>query len=186
MATCIKNFNIYWFGATLLLFWFFFIHAPPVLIQDHAKDRPLLCLHLCCAFSISVACIHNSLLTPSLFDGQAQPFHVWVGRVGLIAGIVSFCAGGYIAWFQQDDLGFATGITIGGLLQLNAARLGYGSIQRCLDRRSTLRLSGLIHTTRASGYLKVKKQLEGDKENGELKQQKDAALQDGWMQYMFS
>lgn len=46
--------------------------------------------------------------------------------------------------------------------------------------------AGLIHTTRASGYLKVKKQLEGDKENGELKQQKDAALQDGWMQYMFS
>lgn len=34
------------------------------------------------------------------------------------------------AWFQQEDIGFATGITIGGLLQLNASRLGYAAIQR--------------------------------------------------------
>ena len=38
------------------------------------------------ALGISLACIHNSLLTPSLFDGQARPFHVYVGRVGMLAG----------------------------------------------------------------------------------------------------
>jgi len=40
-----------------------------------------------------------------------------------------------VAWFQQEDLGFASAITIGGLLQLNAQRLGYAAILRALTRQ---------------------------------------------------
>eukprot|EP00438_Fugacium_kawagutii_P028672 Skav214050 [mRNA] locus=scaffold2017:366117:367035:- [translate_table: standard] len=150
MASCIKNLTIYWFGATGLLLWFFFIHAPPVLIKDHVLQRPILSLHLCGALGISAACIHNSLLTPSLFEGQARPFHVYIGRFGLI----SFCFGAYVAWFQCDDLGFATMISLGGLAQLNAQRNGYRAIQRASagagaeqtnqNRTETLRLSPLV------------------------------------------
>jgi len=161
MASCLKNLNIYWFAATSLFLWFFFIHAPPVLIKEHALQRPVLSLHLCGAFGISVACIHNCLLTPSLFDGQARPFHVYMGRFGLLAGLVSFCNGAYVAWFQQEDIGFATGITIGGLLQLNASRLGYAAIQR---------------------YQQLKKKLEDVQEDSDefrtLSEQKDVALKE--------
>lgn len=43
-------------------------------------------------------------------------------------GMVSFGTGVYLAWFEQQDRGFAIGITTGGLLQLNAQRSGYAAI----------------------------------------------------------
>lgn len=40
--------------------------------------------------SVYLVCVHNTLLTPSTFKGAARPFHIWIGRVGLLLGVLGF------------------------------------------------------------------------------------------------
>jgi len=73
--------------------------------------------------------VHNTLFTPSVFGGAARPYHVFIGRVGLILGVLGFTFGAYLAWCPVEDYSFSIPITIGGILQVNAQRIGYAAIQ---------------------------------------------------------
>jgi len=126
------NLNISWVISTGLCFWFLWIHAPVVL---SAKDyiEPLLYIHLVGAYSIYMACAHNTLLTPSSLGGAARPFHVWIGRGGLLLGVIGFLTGAVLTWFIYDytqSWGFSIGITYGGLEQMRAQFSGYRAIRR--------------------------------------------------------
>jgi hypothetical protein len=79
-----------------------------------------------------MACVHNTLLTPSTFGGAARPFHIAIGRLGLILGIVGFVSGFILTWLSDEtyDIGFSVGITIGGFSQIFAQYNGYMAIQK--------------------------------------------------------
>lgn len=127
-----KNGNIYWFAATGLAVWFLFVHTPPLLIQRKVfQHDPLLVLHLLGAGGIYLACVHNALFTPSTFQGRSLPWHIWVGRAGMILGILGFLTGAILSWTRLDSVGlsFAIPITIGGLGQVLAQWRGYHFIQ---------------------------------------------------------
>ena len=132
--------NISWVLATSICIWFLFIHAPPYLL---AKDyiQPLLYVHLFGAYSVYLACVHNTLLTPSTFGGAARPFHIWIGRAGLVLGVFGFITGFILTWFIYDasnDLGFSIGITYGGVAQMHVQIMGYRAIRRYQDFKSQI------------------------------------------------
>lgn len=77
--------------------------------------------------SIYVACIVNSLITPSI----NRRLHVTVGRIGFVLGAWGFGWGAWMSWGRKPvDLDFAIPITIGGVLQIISQALGYWAIQQ--------------------------------------------------------
>mmetsp|Transcript_54116 Transcript_54116/g.114971 ORF Transcript_54116/g.114971 Transcript_54116/m.114971 type:complete len:231 (+) Transcript_54116:52-744(+) len=128
MNTQFSAFNPYWAIATCLCIWFLCIHAPVVLsAKDHI--RPLLYLHLVGAYSVYAACVHNTLVTPT----KSRPFHVWIGRFGLVLGVVGFITGFVLVWFINNfrqNYGFSIGITYGGMAQMQLEFVGYRAIRR--------------------------------------------------------
>lgn len=131
-CTVLPTLNLQWIVATSLCIWFLFIHTPPVLL---ARDfiAPLFYVHLFGAYSIYLVCAHNTLLTPSTLGGAARPFHIWIGRVGLVLGIVGFVAGFILTWYIHDaskDLGFSIGVTYGGIAQMQLEFTGYRAIKQ--------------------------------------------------------
>jgi len=126
-----ENITIYWVAATAIAIWFLFIHSPPILIQRNIFQDPLFLLHLCGAYTVYLACIHNTLLTPTMLQSKARQFHVFVGRLGMVAGVVGFIFGLLVAWLPSrgTDQGFAIGISIGGTLQMVAQTQGYQGIK---------------------------------------------------------
>ena len=100
-----------------------------------AKDyiQPLLYFHLIGAYSIYLVCVHNTMLTPSALNGAAKPFHIWMGSVGLILGVVGFVTGFILVWFVYDysaNWGFSIGITYGGFAQMQLEFMGWRSIKK--------------------------------------------------------
>mmetsp|Transcript_39597 Transcript_39597/g.67443 ORF Transcript_39597/g.67443 Transcript_39597/m.67443 type:complete len:239 (-) Transcript_39597:598-1314(-) len=133
-------FVVAWVAATCLCVWFLFIHAPLVLV---AKDniQPLLYIHLFGAYSVYIACVHNTLLTPSTLNGAARPFHIWVGRIGMFLGVVGFFSGFVLVWFIYDytqNLGFSIGITFGGFSQIYTQIVGYKAIKRSQEIKAKI------------------------------------------------
>ena len=77
-------------------------------------------------------CTHNTLLTPSTFKGAARKFHLWIGRIGLLLGVMGFVTGAILVWFIYDyteNWGFSVGITFGGIQQMIAQYRGYKAIR---------------------------------------------------------
>ena len=134
--------NIYWVLGTCLCVWFLWIHAPIVLL---AKDYipPLLYVHLFGVYAVYMACVHNTLLTPSTFGGAARPFHIVVGRFGLILGVVGFVSGFILTWLTKESypLGFSIGITSGGIGQMMAQYTGYKAIRKFKEIKAQLEAS---------------------------------------------
>ena len=129
-----KNVNIYWLATTGLALWFLFVHSPPILIERRVFPQdPLFMAHLMGAGGIYLACIHNTLLTPSTsYQGRSfLPWHVWVGRIGMGLGVLGVVTGVLLTWTRIDRVGLSFGIpiTIGGIFQLYAQWQGYRSIQ---------------------------------------------------------
>ncbi|KAL7563757.1 hypothetical protein ACA910_020442 [Epithemia clementina (nom. ined.)] len=127
-----KSLNIYWLATSGLAVWFLFVHTPPILIRNKVfQQDPLLVLHILGAGGIYVACIHNALLTPSTFQGRSLPWHIWVGRAGMILGVIGVATGAILTWTRIDRLGLSFGIpiTIGGIFQLGSQWRGYHFIQ---------------------------------------------------------
>jgi hypothetical protein len=135
-----KNLNLFWGITTALAVWFLFWHSPIFWKQRHILTIPrdvVLAIHIVTAGTIYMACAHNCLVTPSLHP-MARACHTWVGRLGLISGIVSFSLGAYIAWSRLTSdpsvvggttLSFAIPITIGGILQLICEVKGFRAIR---------------------------------------------------------
>lgn len=120
--------------ATGVAIWFLFIHAPPILIQRQVYNDAAFSLHLTGAYVIYLTCIINTLFTPSTFDGKVRTYHIVLGRFGLILGVIGFLAGAYMSWWptreNHPDLGFAIGISIGGIFQIFYQYHGYRAIKR--------------------------------------------------------
>ena len=93
--------DLHWVLGTCLCIWFLWIYAPVILA---AKDYipSLLYIHLFGVYSIYMACVHNTLLTPSTFGGAARPFHIAIGRLGFILGIVGFVSGFILTWLSDE------------------------------------------------------------------------------------
>ena len=130
-----KNLTIYWVISTFLAIWFLFLYSPPLLAKRKVIHDVPFAVHLIGAYTIYIACIVNTLFTPSTLFGKTKALHVWIGRLGLIFGYISFAAGAYCAWWpgrgdKLPDLGFAIGITVGGIAQVNAQTAGYRGIQK--------------------------------------------------------
>lgn len=128
-----KNLNFYWLAFTGLAIWFLFIHSPPLLIQNDVYNDIPFAAHLAGAYLINIACIVNTMSTPSTLNGKARGLHIFVGRVGMVAGALGFVFGVVCAWWPTRDLpptGFRIGITIGGCAQLLYQYLGYRAIKR--------------------------------------------------------
>ncbi len=73
------------------------------------------------------------MLIPSALNGAAKPFHIWMGRVGLILGVVGFVTGFILVWFVYDysqNWGFSIGITYGGFAQMQLEFVGWKSIKK--------------------------------------------------------
>lgn len=132
LLTTNASFTASWVAATALCIWFLWIHAPTFL---STKDyiQPLLYFHLIGVYSIYLICVHNTMLTPSALNGAAKPFHIWLGRVGLILGVFGFATGFILVWFVYDfsqNWGFSIGITYGGFAQMQLEILGWKSIKK--------------------------------------------------------
>lgn len=127
-----KNISIYWIICTALAIWFLFAHSPPAL-RNRLVDAPF-AIHLAGAYAIYLACIHNTLITPSCFNGNARKYHIWVGRIGMIAGLISFAFGIFCAWYPHREnkppRGFSIGISIGGVGQIVLQVGGYLLIRK--------------------------------------------------------
>jgi hypothetical protein len=93
-------------------------------------DRVFL-IHLVGAYSVSIACMTNTLMTPSI---AGTTWHSWVGRIGNMSGLASFVAGAFCAWWpwrpHLPSRSFAIGITIGGIFQVAGQIDGYKAIQK--------------------------------------------------------
>lgn len=132
-----KNANIYWISATSLAAWFLFRHTPNFWKHRSTllKRDTLLAIHIVEAGCVYLACAHNCLLTPSLHQ-VTKLLHRWIGRFGLVSGLVSFSLGAFLAWSRlgivgagSTTLGFAVPITIGGILQLQCEYKGFRAIR---------------------------------------------------------
>jgi len=132
----LKNANLYWRLATGLAVWFLCFHTPVFWRQRRISRDTMLAVHIVTAAMVYLACVHNCLLTPSL-HAVTKWMHRWMGRIGLLSGLVSFSLGAFLAWSRLNrvgegstSLGFAIPITIGGILQLQCEYKGYRAIRK--------------------------------------------------------
>lgn len=159
-----NNLSIYWVFATSIACWFLFLHSPPFIIRRKVfQDFPL-AAHMFAAYTIYLTCIFNTMLTPSSLHGKARPFHVWIGRIGMVMGLISFALGLFCAWwpYRQPPFGFSFGITIGGVAQIAAQRAGYRAIRRFRTLKAEVEEKERVGSKR--------------EELDELKQAKESAL----------
>ena len=123
-----KNFSLYWLAATGLAVWFLFVHSPPIIGDRSITDDPIFYIHMIGSYAIYAACIHNALITPSILRLP----HIYIGRAGLLLGVVSFVSGFYLAWarYFKSDRAFCISISAGGILQIWLEIRGYHAIRR--------------------------------------------------------
>jgi hypothetical protein len=137
-----KNFNLYWVAATSLAIWLFAVHTPVFWLQRQLWRRDAwLAVHIVGAGTVYFACAHNCRVTPSVFSWSwrgmtwtSRWMHIWMGRLGLVAGTIGFAIGAVLAWSRLGhagtDLSFVVPITIGGIGQMWAQYYGYVAIRR--------------------------------------------------------
>lgn len=136
LSTVTKNFNFYWLAATTLALWFLFYHTPPFLVSNRRWADFLLLVHIGSAGTVYLACAHNALVTPSV----NRLLHIWVGRTGLVFGILGFFTGLYMVLSPKYATGafFGVAITIGGVFQMVSQYLGFTSIREFQSVRKQL------------------------------------------------
>lgn len=164
-----KNLNLFWAAGTGLAVYFLFVHAPQYLATIDIS--PTLWIHIFGVYPIYLACIHNTLITPTTFS-WARGFHVWVGRIGLVLGVMGFITGVILEWsnLDPDELGGAIGVTVGGTIQMTAQFFGYRAIKR--HQRFKKELAEIIARHGLDGD-----DSDIDKKNiDDLREKRDAAL----------
>jgi hypothetical protein len=163
-----QNLNLFWAAGTGLAVYFLFVHAPQYLRTIDIS--PTLWIHIFGVYPIYLACIHNTLITPTTFS-WSRGFHVWIGRVGLMLGVMGFITGVILEWryFELEELGGAIGVTIGGTIQMMAQFLGYRAIKR--HQQFKKELAEMLSSAKDNSVDAV-----DDKEIDDLKEKRDAAL----------
>ena len=185
---CLATLNIYWVLATGLCVWFLFIHAPQFLKAKPGGLSILLIFHLIGAYYVYLACVHNTLVTPSAFCGKARPWHVWVGRVAMVSALFGLVSGFVLTWMEfiqqhgdePHELGDSIGISVGGAGQLWAITFGYKAI------RKYQRLGKIKQTLQQENELKDGEEKEQQtKSIAELQEEQDEALKVHIQQMIF-
>lgn len=194
-----KNLNLPWVAATSLAVWFLFIHTPKFWVQRKLLTRDtLLAIHIVAAGTLYLACAHNCMFTPSCTFpwGKrrmlARLVHEWVGRIGFVAGVISFVLGAFLSWWRLGKvgeggtkLGFALPISIGGILQLAAQYNGFISIRKY--KRLTQEIAELAQDQDQNDC--TSKELQGrqaqELENLKVEQRKALRLHIGHMVTLF-
>lgn len=128
-----KYLTLHWAAFATLMIWFLFVHSPPILVASKVLYDPPFALHLGGAYTVYLVCAWNTVFTPSTLDGDAKVYHIWIGRIGMVAGLISFALGAVCAWWPTRDLppiGFSIGISAGGLGQLFFQYTGFTAIRR--------------------------------------------------------
>eukprot|EP00978_Attheya_sp_CCMP212_P023903 scaffold74185_cov25-Attheya_sp.AAC.1 len=132
------NLNVYWLLLTLLAVWFLFIFTPHALVKRGGvgQDAPLV-IHMLGIYFLYVACINNTIMTPSttfVLGGKqtARPFHIFIGRFGMISGICSMISGLVLAWnpMREFPRHHAIVATVVGAIQVSLQVVGYSAIKR--------------------------------------------------------
>jgi hypothetical protein len=143
MSMILKNVSIYWIFASSIAIWFLFIHSPAFIVRRKVYNDWPLATHIIGAYTIYLACVVNTLFTPSTFGGKARCWHIWIGRIAMISGLVSFGLGAYCVWWPYREtrppIGFAIGITLGGIAQVITQCNGYNAIRRFNALKSKLK-----------------------------------------------
>lgn len=121
-----RNLNIYWLLVTGIAVWFLFVFTPMHMTRERKWRDLLLWFHLIGVVGIYLACIHNTLVTPS----WNKAAHVWIGRVGLLLGFIGFPFGVYLEWGREAPTIQSIPITIGGAVQMASQVVGYLAIRR--------------------------------------------------------
>lgn len=136
------NLNGPWILASTLAIWFIVLYTPIFWFQRQLPTHDItLAAHIVCAGTMYLSCAHNCLVTPSCINvctGQpSKTIHIWVGRIAMITGIISFILGVYVTWSRLNlpkelggtDLRFGIPMTIGGIFQLVLQYHGYYAIR---------------------------------------------------------
>jgi hypothetical protein len=191
-----KNFNPYWGAVTGLACWFLLWHTPTFWKNRRISRDIVLAVHIVAAGTIYLACAHNCLITPSLHP-IAKISHTWIGRLGLLSGVVSFSLGLFLAWSRlalmgsasstgcdasvvgSTTLGFAIPITIGGILQIMCEVQGFRAIRKFKRLKQ--------HLEEASRPSNSSNTTMDQEEKKSLEEQKEAALKThiGYMLSLF-
>lgn len=131
-----KNLSPFWVVLTMLGIWFLFIITPLRLAErgDVGQNTPLI-LHLVSIYTLYLVCINNTLMTPSTtfdFGGKqsARPFHIYIGRAGMIGGIASTISGLYLTWFARASPISAISRTVAEMVLSTIQIVGYIAIKR--------------------------------------------------------
>ena len=117
------------------------------------------------AYTVYLACMINSLMTPSTKYGKS--WHSTVGRVGMVSGFASFGLGFYCTWLSGADVdpGFQIGITIGGISQVVCQAFGWRAIRRYKLKCSQIDDLGKGDTTgQDEAFDELRAKLQGEKE----------------------
>jgi hypothetical protein len=97
--------------------------------------------------------------------------HIWMGRLGLVAGTIGFAIGAVLAWSRLGqagmDLSFVVPITIGSIGQMWAQYYGYVAIRRYQRLKREIANKCATH----------ERQLDSTREQNELHEQVIQALQ---------
>jgi len=160
-----KNISGYWTFATCLCLWFLVVHSPPLIIERRMYQNIPLATHLAGAYTVYLACMINSLMTPSTKYGKS--WHSTVGRVGMVSGFASFGLGFYCTWLSGADVdpGFQIGITIGGISQVVCQAFGWRAIRRYKLKCSQIDDLGKGDTTgQDEAFDELRAKLQGEKE----------------------
>lgn len=138
-----KSLNVFWTVSAALSLWLLIIHAPPVLVRRDAIRNPAFVWHMIGIYSVSLGCIINALVTPSVWGGRGKAWHIWSGRWAMIGGVVGASSGAWLAWheLQYLPLGFVIWISAIGVVQLYAQVKGYNAIREFRTIKEQLALA---------------------------------------------
>ncbi|CAK4082333.1 unnamed protein product [Aphanomyces euteiches] len=133
------NFSFWWLLGGVLGLWFTLYKGFGILFSllpssSGMKVGPFFAIHLVTAALFLAICVYNIFHTPS-HGGSYRAVHIILGRMAMIAGLISFGCGAVTAWWERyiGLIGFAIGITAGGVFQVCAQLYGWYQIRQNRD-----------------------------------------------------
>ncbi|KAF0684096.1 Aste57867_23883 [Aphanomyces stellatus] len=130
------NFTIWWLVGSVFVLWFTIYKGMGVLFgllppPSGNPVGPIFAIHLTTASLFTWICIFNVFHSPS-HGRYYRSVHIVLGRMAMIAGLLSFVCGVLAAWWERynNNLPFSIGNTFGGVMQVGGQLLGWYQIRR--------------------------------------------------------